>query len=81
MTFTLGNGELFDGWEEGAATMKVGGTRQLFIPPALAFGEHGAGEAIPPNTDLIIEMELVEIIVPPKMVEVDDAEYNTLILK
>jgi len=57
----LGAGQLFPGWEEGLASMNVGGIRQLVIPPELAFGEEGAGGGIiPPNAVLIMEIEVIE---------------------
>lgn len=77
MSFTVGSGELFEGWDEGAAGMKVGGQRQLVIPPELAFGDQGAGPAIPPGTTLIVEMALLEIVEVPKVTEVDEDDYTT----
>ena len=61
IAFNLGKGQVILGWDEGIALMKVGGKAQLTIPPQLAYGEQGAGGAIPPNTTLLFDVELVDV--------------------
>lgn len=60
-SFVLGAGRVIAGWDEGVATIKVGGKRQLVLPPELGYGQQGAGSVIPPNATLIFEVELLEV--------------------
>ncbi len=60
-TFDLGAGRVIQGWEQGFKGMKVGGTRTLVIPPELGYGARGAGGVIPPNAELIFDVELLGV--------------------
>jgi len=59
--FTLGAGQVIRGWEEGVEGMKVGGKRQLRIPPELAYGSAGVTSLVPPNATLIYDVELLGV--------------------
>ena len=61
LQFQLGVGKVIAGWDQGVQGMKVGGRRQLIIPPGLAYGDRGAGNAIAPGETLIFVCDLVSI--------------------
>jgi FKBP-type peptidyl-prolyl cis-trans isomerase len=60
-TFPLGQGQVIPGWDQGVPGMKVGGRRQLVIPPDLAYGEQGSPPAIKPNETLIFVIDLLSV--------------------
>ena len=60
-SFVLGVGQVIKGWDNGVTGMQVGGSRTIVIPSDMGYGSRGAGSVIPPNSDLIFEVELIEI--------------------
>jgi peptidylprolyl isomerase len=59
--FPIGRGRVIKGWDEGVATMKIGGKRTLLIPAKLGYGDRGAGGSIPPGATLLFEVELLAL--------------------
>ena len=78
--FQLGRGQVIRGWEEGLLGMKKGGKRKLIIPSALGYGKQGHGVLIPPDADLVFEIEMLSVTTPPPRVlklEKDDIKVGS----
>ena len=60
-SFVLGVGQVIKGWDQGVSGMQAGGSRTIIIPSDMGYGSRGAGNVIPPNSDLIFDVELIEI--------------------
>ena len=75
-SFTLGAGQVIQGWEQGVLGMQIGEIRTLNIPPELGYGERGAGGSIPPNARLIFEVELLSLDNPPKLEHASVLEFK-----
>ena len=77
-SFQIGLRQVIKGWETGIIGMKVGGKRTLIIPPALGYGERGAGELIPPNSTLVFDIEIIDIKPPSYNLITTDEIQNLL---
>jgi len=76
--FTIGAGQVIPGWDSGVEGMKIGGKRELIIPPELAYGKKGAGDVIPPNAKLKFVIALLSL-TPPKYSNIDNAALKALL--
>lgn len=76
--FTVGAGQVIAGWDMGVQGMKVGGKRQLLIPPELGYGKRGAGGAIPPNATLKFQVALISL-TPPKYSNINNSDLKKLL--
>ena len=73
--FQVGTRQVIPGWETGLLGMREGGKRTIFIPYKLAYGDRGAGNSIPPKSNLIFEIEIISVI-PPKYKNIDSLQFK-----
>lgn len=79
LSFEIGSQQVFEGWNEAVALMETGDLWQVIIPSELALGEEGAGDLIPPDSNLVMQLELLEVLpaAPAEPTEVDEDDYTT----
>ena len=75
-TYPIGSGAVFPGWDEGVTGMVIGEKRQLYIPAELGLGQESIGDIVPPNSDLLMQVELLDIVKPQKATEIDAGDYK-----
>ena len=78
--FTIGAGQVIPGWDLGVRGMRVGGKRELIVPPEFGYGSRGAGDAIPPNSTLKFEITLLSVVLP-KYTNIDSNGLKKLLSK
>jgi peptidylprolyl isomerase len=75
-TFPIGSGAVFPGWDEGVTGMVLGEKRQLLVPSDLGLGEQSVGDVLPANSDLLMEVELMDLVKPRRATEIDESDYE-----
>jgi peptidylprolyl isomerase len=75
-TYPIGSGAVFPGWDEGVTGMTVGEKRQLLIPAELGLGTESVGDIVPANSDLLMQVELLDLVKPRKATEIDEADFE-----